>query len=63
MYRFKAYKKWASRNGKEQLLPGLDFTQEQLFFINYGQIWCNKYSKKYLETSVSYNVHSLGQFR
>ena len=24
---------------REPLLPGLNFTQEQLFFIGFGQIW------------------------
>ena len=29
-------------NGDEPLLPGLNYTQDQLFFINAGQVWCSK---------------------
>jgi membrane metallo-endopeptidase-like protein 1 len=27
-------------HGEEALLPGLNMTHEQLFFLNYAQIWC-----------------------
>ena len=39
----KAYKRWAKKHGPEPLLPGLSFNQDQLFFINYAQVWCTKY--------------------
>ena len=29
-----------ARNGEEALLPGLNMTHDQLFFLNYAQIWC-----------------------
>ncbi|XP_048750063.2 neprilysin-1-like [Ostrea edulis] len=38
-----AYEKWLqkSRNGKpEPFLPGLDYTPEQLFFLNAAHVWC-----------------------
>ncbi|KAF4342467.1 endothelin-converting enzyme 1 [Fusarium beomiforme] len=38
---FAAWKKWEKENGKAQDLPGLgDFTHDQLFFVKWGQIWC-----------------------
>jgi hypothetical protein len=49
-------------NGKEPLLPGLDYNQDQLFFINFAAGECMKYKKSYLEKSLSL-VHSLGPFR
>jgi len=59
----KAYKKWASKNGPEPLLPGMNYNQDQLFFINFGQVWCSKYKEKYLEKAIKTNVHSLGQYK
>ncbi|CAF1087988.1 unnamed protein product, partial [Brachionus calyciflorus] len=35
---FRAYVRWAEKNGPEPLLPGLPYNQEQLFFINYAQL-------------------------
>lgn len=37
---FQAYKKWVSLHGAEADLPGLNLTHDQLFFLNYAQIWC-----------------------
>jgi len=39
------------------------FTEEQLFFINYGQIWCSKYRPEYATWLVNNDPHSPGQFR
>lgn len=33
-----AYLKWMADGGKDQLLPGLELTYDQLFFINYAQV-------------------------
>lgn len=33
-----AYLKWMAEGGKDQLLPGLELTYEQLFFVNYAQV-------------------------
>ena len=60
---FRAYRKWASKNGPEALLPGLDYTQEQLFFINYAQVWCQKLTNEALELRIATGVHSPGEFR
>ena len=50
-------------NGPEPLLPGLNFTQNQLFFINYGQVWCGKLRDQSLLNRVLTDVHSPGEFR
>jgi membrane metallo-endopeptidase-like protein 1 len=60
---FKAYKRWEAKNGKEKLLPGLNYTQDQLFFINYGQIWCSKFKDAALINRIRTGVHSPGEFR
>ncbi|KAK2105686.1 Membrane metallo-endopeptidase-like 1 [Saguinus oedipus] len=35
---YQAYLKWMAEGGKDQQLPGLALTHEQLFFINYAQV-------------------------
>lgn len=41
MSSFAAWKKWESKKGKAESLPGLEmFTHEQLFFLKWGQTWC-----------------------
>ena len=46
--KLKAYKKWEAKHGIEPLLPGLNYTQDQLFFINFGQVWCGKHKESVL---------------
>ncbi|CAF0711928.1 unnamed protein product [Brachionus calyciflorus] len=60
---FRAYKKWVKLNGEEPLLPGLNYTQEQLFFINYAQVWCTKYRSQSLLYRILNSNHSPGEFR
>lgn len=60
---YNAYQTWVKNNGEEPLLPGLNFTQNQLFFINYGQVWCGKLRDQSLLNRVLTDVHSPGEFR
>ncbi len=61
---FGAYQKWAKQNGPEQLLPGLEkYSQTQLFFINYAQVWCAKFRDASLKSRILTGVHSPGPFR
>jgi membrane metallo-endopeptidase-like protein 1 len=62
----KAYRKWIEKRGQgeEPLLPGLDkYDQNQLFFINYAQVWCTKYRSQSLMLRVLNSNHSPGEFR
>ena len=51
-------KKW-----EEQILPGHDFTPKQLFWISYGQIWCQKFRDDSLRNTIKTGVHTPGEFR
>ncbi|XP_053378445.1 neprilysin-like [Mercenaria mercenaria] len=61
---FRAYRKWVEQRGSEEpMLPGLNFTHNQLFYINFAQTWCNNMRKEGMINSINNGVHSPGQFR
>ncbi|CAF1051487.1 unnamed protein product [Adineta ricciae] len=62
---FYSYRNWTKANGNvDRRLPGLtNYTSEQLFFINYGQVWCSKMTDANALNRVLIGVHSPGQFR
>ncbi|KAM4771129.1 neprilysin [Rhinophrynus dorsalis] len=60
---YQAYKNDLKITGKQEKLPGLDFTSDQLFFIGFGQVWCGEYRPEYAVTSISTDFHSPGIFR
>lgn len=56
-----AFSVWQKRQETEPdlALPGLDFfTQEQLFYISYGNFWCSKYTNEALTRAVYTDEHS-----
>jgi putative endopeptidase len=59
---FYAYQDWKAKNGEEaRVLPEL--TNEQLFFLAYGQGWCAKSSEANAKQRVETDVHSPPQYR
>ncbi|KAM9378483.1 neprilysin isoform 2-T2 [Phaethornis superciliosus] len=60
---YKAYKNFVKKHGKEQLLPGLEMNHQQLFFLNFAQVWCGTYRPEYAVNSIKTDVHSPGKFR
>ncbi|NP_001004412.1 neprilysin [Gallus gallus] len=60
---YKAYENFVKKNGKEKLLPGLDMNHQQLFFLNFAQVWCGTYRPEYAVNSIKTDVHSPGKFR
>jgi endothelin-converting enzyme len=55
---FSAWKKWEGDNGKAQDLPGLgNFTHEQLFFVKWGQAWCENRKPEQVIAGLA-DVHS-----
>lgn len=60
---FRAYRKWVKRHGAESNLPGLNLSHDQLFFLNYAQIWCGSMRPEDALTKIRSSVHSPGFIR
>ncbi|KAK9881775.1 hypothetical protein WA026_017293 [Henosepilachna vigintioctopunctata] len=60
---FRAYRKWVSQHGEEPDLPGMNLTHNQLFFLNYAQIWCGSMRPEDALTKIRSSVHSPGPIR
>ncbi|XP_066245414.1 neprilysin isoform X2 [Euwallacea similis] len=55
---FAAYKQYKNQHGEEPKLPGFEqFTNEQMFFISYGSIWCETVSKEDLRAQLEQDEH------
>lgn len=60
---YRAYNAWVSRNEEEKLLPGLNYSQKQLFWVSAANVWCAKYRPQAMKLRVLTGVHSPDQFR
>lgn len=60
---YRAYQKWVSTHGREPHLPGIDLTHDQLFFLNYAQIWCGNMRDEEALQKIRTSVHSPGSIR
>ncbi|KAJ3591265.1 hypothetical protein NHX12_009211 [Muraenolepis orangiensis] len=60
---YKAYQNYVGKHGEEPSLPGIDLSNDQLFFLNFAQVWCGTYRPEQAINSVKVNVHSPGKFR
>ncbi|CAK9298945.1 unnamed protein product [Gordionus sp. m RMFG-2023] len=60
---FRAYQKWTSNHGQEKLIPSLNLTHNQLFFLNYAQIWCGSMRPEEALNKIHSSVHSPGPIR
>ncbi|KAI0302060.1 hypothetical protein BC826DRAFT_986902 [Russula brevipes] len=64
-----AYRAWKAQfndsleAGNEYLLPGLNHTRDQLFFIAFGRIWAENIKPEALVQRVRTDPHSPNQFR
>ncbi|XP_040582346.1 neprilysin-2 [Lepeophtheirus salmonis] len=56
---YRAFIEWKNNNTKSiRLLPGLNFTSNQLFWLSGANMWCTKYLKENLEEVLLTNEHS-----
>ena len=60
---YQAYDSWVSSHGHEQLLPGLGYSQRQLFWISAANVWCSKHRSQALRMSVLTGAHAPNRFR
>ncbi|CAL1540751.1 unnamed protein product [Lymnaea stagnalis] len=60
---YRAYRKWVEKNGEEPPLPGIGLNHDQLFFLNYAQIWCGKMRDEEALRKIRTSLHSLGSIR
>ena len=54
---------WEKKNGPEPMLPGINMTHDQLFFLNFAQIWCGNMRDKAALEKIRTSVHSPGPVR
>ncbi|XP_035210660.1 neprilysin-2-like [Stegodyphus dumicola] len=60
---YMAYQKWVRHNGIELKLPGLKYTQNQLFWISAANAWCEKIRPEILSMYIITDTHSPSKFR
>ncbi|XP_046737853.1 neprilysin-4-like isoform X2 [Diprion similis] len=62
---YRAYKRLTTRNPSgQQALPGLtEYTQDQLFFLGFSQVWCGNYTTGALKSKLIEGVHAPNHFR
>ncbi|XP_035206091.1 neprilysin-2-like [Stegodyphus dumicola] len=58
-----AYQSWVKDHKREQKLPGLDYTPNQLFWIQAANIWCEKLQPETLRNIITYAPYSPSKFR
>lgn len=58
-----AYKTWVKKNGPEAMLPGLNYSPSQLFWISGAINWCALYRPEVLTWLIAADTHSVNEFR
>lgn len=60
---YAAYQTFVKFNGVEPLLPGLHYTQNQLFWISAAQLWCAVTRPEYDIIQYTTDVHAPNKYR
>ncbi|XP_028968876.1 neprilysin-1 [Galendromus occidentalis] len=60
---FRAFKRWERQHGVEPYLPVLNMTHDQIFFLNFAQIWCGSMNRQETEAKLRNALHSPGPIR
>ncbi|WP_411027396.1 M13-type metalloendopeptidase, partial [Salmonella sp. s54925] len=49
--------------GNEDRLPGLSYTNDQLFFVGFAQTWCAKYREENIDSTMKKDTHAINPVR
>lgn len=60
---YSAYQQFVQQNGIDQILPGMNFTPNQLFWISAAQVWCAVTRPEFDTLQYTTNVHSPFNYR
>ncbi|XP_038677775.1 endothelin-converting enzyme 1 isoform X2 [Scyliorhinus canicula] len=60
---YHAYENWVKKNGEEILLPTLDLTNRQLFFLGFAQVWCSVRTPESSHEGLITDPHSPSMYR
>uniref|UniRef100_A0AAQ4PQ31 Neprilysin n=1 Tax=Gasterosteus aculeatus aculeatus TaxID=481459 RepID=A0AAQ4PQ31_GASAC len=60
---YQAYRNYVKVHGEEPSLPGIDLSHNQLFFLNFAQVWCGTHRPEQAVNSAKVDIHSPGIFR
>ncbi|XP_048397949.1 endothelin-converting enzyme 2-like isoform X2 [Stegostoma tigrinum] len=60
---YHAYKTWVKQNGEEKLLPAVDLTNHQLFFVGFAQVWCSVRTPESAHEGLITDPHSPAKYR
>lgn len=58
-----AYQKFIEQNGSDPALPGLNYTNNQLFWISAAQTWCAVTRPDFETTQYLSNIHTPFKYR
>ena len=51
------------KHRQQQLLPGLNLTDEQLFYLGFAQTWCTKMTPQAAESALATDAHAYPKYR
>lgn len=60
---YNTYKNYVKFAGEELMLPGLNYTPEQLFWISGAQVWCSDMGNTVLKEQIQTEVHTVPYWR
>ncbi|XP_051933321.1 endothelin-converting enzyme 2b [Hippocampus zosterae] len=60
---YDAYRTWVGKNGEEKRLPGVNLTNEQLFFVGFAQVWCSVRTPESHHEGLVTDPHSPPRYR
>ncbi|CAL9684555.1 unnamed protein product [Knipowitschia caucasica] len=60
---YRAYRSWVQKHGEEKLLPAVNLTNDQLFFVGFAQVWCSVRTPESAHEGLVTDPHSPPRFR